>query len=173
LALVRRAITKCSVLLSGPKSGPGTSAALRSESGPVRPFVFPESVPTFLQPHTQHFSLHNYFGTRPFTALARALQVMRPAAFADRRACTRVLCSATSSEAIASTVGRTLAAKRLVVQKSSKSANVRCTVISRVSTASRPASVHKSRRTSIRDAPELGGRRGVRPIASISAWIGS
>jgi len=52
-------------------------------------------VPTFLQPHTQHFSLHNYFGTRPFSALARALHVMRRAAFADRRACTRVLSSAT------------------------------------------------------------------------------
>jgi hypothetical protein len=30
--------------------------------------------------------LRNYFGTRPFTALARALQVMRPAASAASRA---------------------------------------------------------------------------------------
>jgi hypothetical protein len=43
----------------------------------------------------------------------------------------------------------------LVVQKSSKSANVRCTVISRTSTASRPTFIHKRR-----SAPASDTRNG-------------
>jgi hypothetical protein len=39
---------------------------------PFRPFALPKSKLNCIQ----HFSLCNYFGTRPFTALARALQVM-------------------------------------------------------------------------------------------------
>src|SRR6185312_9050509 len=119
--------------------------------------------------HGQHLTFANYVGARPLIALARAAQVTRPAGSAGRRARTRVLSSSTSAEAIAAIIGRMLAANRPVVQKSSKSENVRCTVISRVSIASRPASVHKLRSASIRDAPELGGRTGLRPIARISA----
>jgi hypothetical protein len=50
-----------------------------------------------------------------------------------------------------------------------ESANVRCTVISRVSTACNPAFVHRSRMASIREAPELGGSGTVIPSERISA----
>src|SRR5581483_7730481 len=99
-------------------------------------------------------------GNRPLTALARARQVMRPAASAGSRARTRAFSRATSPAGMAETTGPTDALFRLVAQKSSKSAKVRSTVISRVSAASRPAPVHSARRASKRDASRLGGCGG-------------
>ena len=61
----------------------------------------------------------------------------------------------------------------LVDQNSSKSTNVRCAAISRVSTASSPAAVHSSRSAFMRDISTLGGIGGIRPCARNSTRIGS
>src|SRR5262249_8270773 len=94
---------------------------------------------------------------------------MRPVASAGRRARTRAFSNSISLGLIEAIVGWALDADTLIVQKSSKPANVLSTGISRVSTASRPARVHNSRSTSIRDASRRGGLRTVSPIALISA----
>src|SRR5215468_10608172 len=57
--------------------------------------------------------------------------------------------------------------------RSSKSAKVRRTSISRLSTASRPASFHNARSTSIRAASALGGRATVAPKAANSTVNGA
>jgi len=69
---------------------------------------------------------------------------MRPVASAGTRARTRAFSNSMSLGLIEAIVGWALDADRLIVQKSSKPANVLSTVISRVSTASRPARVHNS-----------------------------
>src|SRR6516225_3426440 len=88
---------------------------------------------------------------------------MWPVASAGRLARTRTFSNSISSGAVAAITDRILGANRLVVQKSSKSGNVLCTVISRVSTSLSPARVHNSRSTSIRDASRLGGFTTVSP----------
>ena len=115
----------------------------------------------------------SYVGIRPLTALARAPQVMRPAASAGRRARTRALSCATSDAAMAAIAAPMLADNRLIVQKSSKPVKLRCTVISRVSIPSSPAIRHSSRSASVREAPGLGGIATSTPRACISALIGS
>ncbi len=64
---------------------------------------------------------------------------MRPASSAGRRARTRVLSWSLSLATIVATVGPIVDPSMAVAQKSSKSANVRCTSIFRVSTLSTPA----------------------------------
>src|SRR5215468_4859740 len=93
---------------------------------------------------------------------------MRPVASAGKRARTRAFSNSISLGLIEAIVGWALDADTLIVQKSSKPANALSTGISRVSTASRPARVHNSRSTSIRDASRRGGFRTVSPIALIS-----
>src|SRR6266403_6244196 len=94
---------------------------------------------------------------------------MRPVPSAGRRARTPALSRSASAEDMAAMLWPMFGDIELIVQNSSKLANVRDTVISRVSTASRPAPAHSLPRTSIRDASALGGNRGWRPIARISA----
>ena len=125
------------------------------------------------EPSTEDISLRGYFGTRPLIAFARAPWVMRPATSAGSLARIRILSSSASPGAIAVIAWLTVAAIMLVVQKSSKSTNVRWTVISRNSTASRPASIHKLRSASTPDTSERGGRVAVNPMARISACISS
>jgi hypothetical protein len=55
------------------------------------------------------------FRTRPFTAFARALQVIRPVGSVGRRARIRALRSARSSDAIAASFAPTLGPPRMVV----------------------------------------------------------
>jgi hypothetical protein len=55
--------------------------------------------------------------------------------------------------------------------KNSKSAKVRFTVMSRVSTSASPAPAHRPRRVSSRAMSGLGRRGGLTPIARISASI--
>src|SRR5712664_1533302 len=68
---------------------------------------------------------------------------MRPAPSAGRRARARVLSWSLSLATIVATVGPIVDPSMAVAQKSSKSANLRCTSLFRVSTLSSPASVHK------------------------------
>ena len=97
------------------------------------------------------------FRTRPFMALAKELQVMRPCASAGSFARNRVFTVSASSRDSASTVRRTDPAAVLAAQKSSKFVKVRCTAIFRISTPSSPALTHSSRRASMREASALGG----------------
>ena len=88
---------------------------------------------------------YRYFRTRPFTALARAEYVMRPFASTGNRSRSRVFSVSTSLGCSALTIGPMLGVVKPIDRKSSRSSNVRCTVISRVSTSVMPASVHSLR----------------------------
>src|SRR5262245_1679293 len=114
-----------------------------------------------------------YFGRRPLTALARAVRTMRPVLSAGTCSRTAAFNLATSAEVIAATAGPMEGPFKLMAQKSSKSVNVRCTVISLVSTPSSPARDHSSCIVAICEAAICGGRVGDSPIARISARTGS
>ena len=73
----------------------------------------PAGKPTFLEPCRDP---SNYLATRPLTALARALYVMRSVASAGKRSLTRDLRRASSSAAIAAVFGPTFGPMRIVVQ---------------------------------------------------------
>lgn len=73
---------------------------------------------------------------------------------------------------IAAMVGTTLELSNVISQNSSKPANVRCTLISRVSIASSPAPRHSARMLSIREASALGGVSESMPIARNSSRSG-